>query len=130
MKEQNYNLWDELDKALETEETQRNTGENPLSSELNFSNGATSYRNTPKVKTLSEAEIKPNLSLDILGDGAAVIPAEDQIYIKLGLLEDHIRNGLQKGTDIASLFLSAVYGIALINRDEAFYREVKTALSA
>ena len=126
MKEQNYNLWDELDKALETEQ---NTGKTQDSLELNFSNGADLNRNTPKRETLSEAEIKPNLSLDILGDGAAVIPAEDQIYIKLGLLEDHIRNGLQKGTDIASLFLSAVYGISVINRDEAFYREVKTALS-
>ena len=127
MKEQNYNLWDELDKALETEQ---NTGKTQDSLELNFSNGADLNRNTPKRETLSEAEIKPNLSLDILGERAAVIPAEDQIYIKLGLLEDHIRNGLQKGTDIASLFLSAVYGISVINRDEAFYKEVKTALSA
>lgn len=127
MNEENYSIWDELEKALENS---KNTEKTQPTAELNFSKGATSYRNTPKVKTLSEAEIKPNLSLDILGDGAAVIPAEDQIYIKLGLLEDHIRNGLQKGTDIASLFLSAVYGISVINRDEAFYREVKTALSA
>ena len=130
----NYSIWDSLDNAIEKNIEKQATGHETAS--LTLGNTSPLPETPPKPKRSQNANTS---HIEPLFDEAKIwqenealiasVPVENIIPLKLGLLEEHILQGLRTGADRTALFLAAILGIAIANNDTFFYNQVKEIIA-